>query len=67
MSDTSDGGQKREVVEWSYDDPASCAAAWEAAMNDPEFIAEAMQVYRDFEFTMADGLNGDDMIGYFDE
>jgi len=32
-----------------------------------EFVAEAMQVYRDFEFTMADGLNDDDLIGHFDD
>jgi hypothetical protein len=29
---------------WSYDDPASCAAAWERAVSDPTFVKEVKAI-----------------------
>ncbi len=54
-------------VQWSHDDPESCRRSIEAAFDDPAFVAEVLQIQRDFEFTMADGLVGDDLLSHFDE
>jgi hypothetical protein len=42
---------------WSYDDPASCAAAWDRATCDPTFVAEVNAIQREFAATEADGLD----------
>ena len=44
---------------WSYDDPASCAAAWERAAADPIFVAEVKAIQAEFAVTEADGLDED--------
>jgi hypothetical protein len=65
MNDANDPANCKPV-EWSYDDPESCARAIEAMANDAEFVAESIRVYRDFEFTMADGLDKDDWSEFLD-
>jgi hypothetical protein len=44
---------------WSYDDPASCAAAWERAVSDPQFVNEVKAIQEEFAVTEADGLDED--------
>src|SRR4051812_37047230 len=46
-------------VSWSYDDPASCAAAWERAASDPTFVNEVKAIQAEFAATEADGLDED--------
>jgi hypothetical protein len=41
---------------WSYDDPASCAAAIERMANDPEILREVAAIERDWAPALADGL-----------
>ena len=48
--------QPPNAVEWSYDDPESCARAIEAMANDPEFLREVQAIERDFAPTLNDGL-----------
>ncbi len=47
------------VAECSYDDPASCAAAWARAAEDPAFVAEVQTIQREFSVTEGDGLSED--------
>ena len=44
---------------WSYDDPASCAAAWERGISDPTFVSEVRAIQAEFAVTDADGLDED--------
>lgn len=44
---------------WSYDDPASCAAAWKRAVSDTTFVKEVKAIQEEFAVTDADGLNED--------
>lgn len=44
---------------WAYDDPASCAAAWERAVADPAFVEEVQSIQKEFAVTEADGLGED--------
>jgi len=44
---------------WSYDDPASCAVAWEMAASDPAFVNEVQAIQAEFAVTQADGLSED--------
>lgn len=44
---------------WSYDDPASCAAAWDRAVADPVFVNEVQAIQAEFAATEADGLDED--------
>lgn len=44
---------------WSYDDPASCAAAWETAASDPAFVNEVQAIQSEFAVAEADGLSED--------
>ena len=47
------------IVDWSYDDPASCAAAWARAVEDPVFVNEVQAIQREFSVTEGDGLSED--------
>lgn len=44
------------TASWSYDDPASCAAAIERMANDPEILREVAAIEREFAPTLSDGL-----------
>lgn len=46
-------------VSWSYDDPASCAAAWERTVSDPAFANEVQSIQSEFAVTEAEGLDED--------
>ncbi len=45
--------------QWSYDDEASCAAAWARATEDPAFVSEVQAIQREFSVTESDGLSED--------
>jgi len=47
------------IADWSYDDPASCAAAWARAAEDPVFVNEVQAIQREFSVTEGDGLSED--------
>lgn len=47
------------AVTWSYEDPASCAAAWARAADDTEFANEVRTIQREFAVTEGDGLSED--------
>jgi hypothetical protein len=44
---------------WTYDDPSSCAAAWERAISDPTFAKEIKAIEKEFAVAEADGLDED--------